>query len=128
MILAYFLSKSVLVPLLGIKRAIKDVENNNLDTRVKILSNDEFGDVAEGFNLEAGPQIGFLLSAEIIGEDIKDEMESIDFGMNLGASYDFSEKLFAQARYNIGLSNVAKDSGDEKIQNSVISLSMGYRF
>lgn len=51
MILAYFLSKSILVPLLGIKRAIKDVENNNLDTRVKILSNDEFGDVAEGFNL-----------------------------------------------------------------------------
>jgi len=51
LILAYFLSKSILVPLLGIKRAIKDVENNNLDTRVKILSNDEFGDVAEGFNL-----------------------------------------------------------------------------
>jgi len=49
-ILAYFLTKSILVPLLGIKRAIKHVENNNLDTRVKILSNDEFGDVAEGFN------------------------------------------------------------------------------
>ena len=84
--------------------------------------------VAEGFNLEAGPQIGFLLSAEIADEDIKDEMESIDFGMNVGASYDFSEKLFAQARYNIGLSNIAKDSGDEKIQNSVISVSLGYRF
>ncbi len=51
LILAYFLSKSILVPLLGIKKAIKDVENNNLDTKVKILSNDEFGDVAEGFNL-----------------------------------------------------------------------------
>jgi adenylate cyclase len=51
MILAYYLSKSILVPLLGIKKAIKKVENNNLDTRVKILSNDEFGDVAEGFNL-----------------------------------------------------------------------------
>ena len=50
-ILAYFLSKSILVPLLGFKRAIKKIENNNLDTRVKILSNDEFGDVAEGFNL-----------------------------------------------------------------------------
>ena len=84
--------------------------------------------VAEGFNLEAGPQIGFLLSAEVVGEDIKDEMESIDFGMNVGASYDFTEKLFAQARYNIGLANVAKDSGDEKIQNSVISVSLGYRF
>ena len=84
--------------------------------------------VAEGLNLEAGPQIGFLISAEIADEDLKDEMESIDFGMNVGASYDFSEQLFAQARYNIGLTNVIKDSGDEKIQNSVISVSLGYRF
>lgn len=51
LILAYFLSKSILVPLQGIQKAIKEVENNNLDTRVKILSNDELGDVAEGFNL-----------------------------------------------------------------------------
>ena len=50
-ILAYFLTKSILVPLIGIKKAIKAVENNNLDTRVKIFSNDELGDVAEGFNL-----------------------------------------------------------------------------
>ncbi len=50
-ILAYFLSKSILVPLFGFKRAIKHIENNHLDTRVKILSNDEFGDVAEGINL-----------------------------------------------------------------------------
>ena len=51
LILAYFLSKSILVPLFNLKRAIKEVENNNLDTRVEILSNDELGDVAEGFNL-----------------------------------------------------------------------------
>ncbi|MCK5350332.1 MAG: HAMP domain-containing protein, partial [Desulfobacula sp.] len=51
LILAYFLSKSILVPLLGIKKAIKEIEKNNLDTRVKILSNDELGDEAEGFNL-----------------------------------------------------------------------------
>jgi len=51
LILAYFLSKSILVPLSNIKKAIKEVENNNLDTKVEILSNDELGDVAEGFNL-----------------------------------------------------------------------------
>ncbi|MBT3387392.1 MAG: HAMP domain-containing protein [Desulfobacula sp.] len=50
-ILAYFLTKSILVPLIGIKKAIKEIENNNLDTQVKILSNDELGEVAEGFNL-----------------------------------------------------------------------------
>ncbi|MCP4717857.1 MAG: adenylate/guanylate cyclase domain-containing protein [Desulfobacteraceae bacterium] len=51
LMLAYYLSKSISVPLLNIKKAIKEVENNNLDTRVDIQSNDELGDVAEGFNL-----------------------------------------------------------------------------
>jgi adenylate cyclase len=51
LVLAYFLSKSISKPLLHIKDAIKSVENNNLDARVEIVSNDELGDVAEGFNL-----------------------------------------------------------------------------
>ena len=51
LILAYFLTKSVLAPLHHIKKAVKAVENNNLDARVDILTNDELGDVAEGFNL-----------------------------------------------------------------------------
>jgi class 3 adenylate cyclase len=50
LMLAYFLSRSITIPLLNIKKAIKAVENNNLNTRVKILSNDELGEVAEGFN------------------------------------------------------------------------------
>jgi len=83
--------------------------------------------IAEEFNLEAGPQIGFLLSAEVADQDIKDEMESIDFGLNFGASYDFTEDLFAQARYNFGLTNLA-ESGEGDLKNSVISVSLGYRF
>ena len=51
LILAYLLSKSISVPLLRIKDAIKEVENNNFNTRVEIVSNDEIGEVAEGFNL-----------------------------------------------------------------------------
>lgn len=50
LILAYLLSKSISKPLLDIKRAIKAVEKGNLDARVQIVSNDELGDVAEGFN------------------------------------------------------------------------------
>jgi len=49
-ILAYFLSRSISKPLLDIKRVINEVENNNLDARVKIVSNDELGGVAEGLN------------------------------------------------------------------------------
>ncbi|MCD4743725.1 MAG: HAMP domain-containing protein [Desulfobacteraceae bacterium] len=49
-VLAYFLAKSISEPLLSIKEAIKQVENNNFDTRVEIVSNDELGDAAEGLN------------------------------------------------------------------------------
>jgi adenylate cyclase len=51
LILAYFLAKSISEPLLRIKHALKQVKNNNLDTRVEIVSNDELGDLAEGVNL-----------------------------------------------------------------------------
>ncbi|OUL62083.1 porin family protein [Flavobacterium sp. AJR] len=99
--------------------------------------------VAEKFSLEAGPQIGFLLSAksdftntdEFFGttsgdEDVKDFYKSIDFGVNFGAGYDFTENLSAGLRYNLGLSNIAEnEEGDNgKIKNSVFSLSVGYKF
>jgi len=92
--------------------------------------------VAEGFSLEAGPQIGFLLNAKEKGEyegvslevDNKDEFKSIDFGVNFGAGYDFTENLSAGLRYNLGLSNVYEDSDDYKVNNSVFSISVGYKF
>ncbi|MBP1224741.1 porin family protein [Flavobacterium sp. 1355] len=94
--------------------------------------------VAEKFSLEAGPQIGFLLSAKSKVEagdfsdevDVKDAYESIDFGVNFGAGYDFTENLSAGVRYNLGLSNIAKteDGEDFKMNNSVFSVSVGYKF
>jgi opacity protein-like surface antigen len=94
------------------------------------------------FSIEFGPQVGFLLSAksdwsvsgtdgsESGSEDIKDSVESVDFGLNLGAGYDFTEKLSAGLRYNFGLSNIAKtEDGDNiEIKNGVFSLSVGYKF
>lgn len=96
--------------------------------------------VADKFNLEAGPQIGFLTSAETstqlvgysqtVDQDAKDYFESVDFGFNLGAGYDFTKNVSAGIRYNIGLSNVLKTQpGDNsESQNSVLSLSVGYKF
>ncbi len=49
-VLAYFLSKSISTPLRQIKAAMREVRNNNLETSVKIVSNDELGEVAEGLN------------------------------------------------------------------------------
>lgn len=102
--------------------------------------------VADKFSIEAGPQIGFLMSAksdysftQVAGGvttsgsetvDVKDSIESIDFGVNFGLGYDFTDNFSGGARYNLGLSNVAKtESGDDtKVQNNVISISVGYKF
>lgn len=96
--------------------------------------------VVKRFNVEVGPQIGFLISAKSVttvkgykGEnklDVKESFESIDFGLNFGAGYDFNEKISVGARYNLGLANIAKtEEGDNtKLKNSVFSLLVGFKF
>jgi Outer membrane protein beta-barrel domain len=111
----------------------------------------------------AGPQIGFILNAkgsssftslttqniggvitntslngELQEKDAKEYYNTIDFGVGLGAGYFFTENLFAEARYNIGLSNNYKQKDetfggvvykDERVEKaSSIQVSVGYRF
>lgn len=94
--------------------------------------------VAEKLVVEAGPQIGFLVSANgkaKVGDvktevSIKDYYKTIDFGVNFGAGYDFTQNISVGARYNLGLANIAKtEAGDDgKLHNGVFSLSVGYKF
>lgn len=106
--------------------------------------------VSDKFSLEAGPQIGFLLSAKVDFEytyretfdgvteiesesgsvDIKDEVKSIDFGFGFGAAYNFTDKLSLGARYTLGLTSIAKDFEGESadIKNNVLQVSLGYKF
>ncbi len=90
------------------------------------------------FCLEAGPQVGFLTSAEATAkvsgrsatEDVKKLFNTNDFGLNFGLGYNFNSNLFIQGRYNLGLSNIGKtEAGDNsKTKNSVFSFSLGYKF
>ena len=65
--------------------------------------------VAEGFSIEAGPQVGFLFSAKDeydfdgdTGEDdIKEYFKGIDFGVNFGVGYKLEGGLNLGARYNL---------------------------
>ncbi|MES2574097.1 MAG: porin family protein [Bacteroidota bacterium] len=96
--------------------------------------------ITKKINVEAGPQIGFLTSAksvtklegfsQSVEQDAKDYFESVDFGLNFGAGYDFTNKFSAGIRYNLGLSNIAKTPAgdDSEFRNSVFSLSLGYKF
>src|SRR5690606_35203952 len=67
----------------------------------------------EGFSVELGPQIGFLMKSEAESGDntidTKDAYKSIDFGLGVGLAYDLPMGLFVGARYNLGLSKVNED-------------------
>ncbi|MEN2402940.1 porin family protein [Flavobacterium sp. MC2016-06] len=90
--------------------------------------------ITKQFTVEAGPQIGFLLSAKNDGEDAKDAFKSTDFGFNFGAGYNFTDNVSVGLRYTVGLSNIAdynaQDLEDyyDSPKNSVLALSLAYKF
>jgi hypothetical protein len=93
--------------------------------------------VAEGFSLEAGPQLGFLISAKDEGEsdgftydeDIKEFIKGLDIGLNLGVGYKLDNGLNFGARYNFGLTDVNDDYEEGgTYKNGVIQISIGYLF
>lgn len=94
--------------------------------------------VANKFSLEAGPYIGFLTSAKLkfdvegLGSDtvdMKDEVKSTDFGLGLGMNYEFSDVIFANARYQGGLTEIGdSEAGGNNVKNSVFQIGLGFRF
>jgi hypothetical protein len=83
-------------------------------------------------HLLAGPQFGILLSAEATNSfgsfDIKDQINSSDFGGVVGAGVDFGP-FNAGLRYNFGLSNISKDTsaGTPTVKNTVFQIVAGFK-
>jgi len=103
--------------------------------------------VVEGLSLEAGPQVGLLLSAKVETDedilielatsknakadvDVKDEVSDIDFGLKFGVGYKLESGLNFGAHYNLGLSNTYDGTGSNNFnnKNGVIQVSVGYYF
>lgn len=85
--------------------------------------------VAEGFSLQVGPQVGFVITDEFEadGETESLDAESVDFSAVFGAQYRTSVGVFFQARYALGLTNVATED-DFEAKNGVFSLVAGWFF
>ena len=85
------------------------------------------------FNIHAGPQFGFLMSAKQKfdgdSEDIKDGLKGLDLGLGIGAGVDLPMGLGFSARYVLGLSNVAEeaDGEDGSVKNNTVQISVSYR-
>lgn len=84
--------------------------------------------LTKGLSVEAGPQIGFLLSAKNERTDVKDSFKTLDFGVNLGLGYKLENGINFGARYNLGLTNINDLSSSGKNRNGVIQVSIGYFF
>ena len=102
-----------------------------------------------GFNLQAGPQFGFLAGAkgDVInaqgpavsaGQDLKDFVKSSDLSLGFGFGWDLPLGINIGARYNLGLSDINKHTGkpagqtessmgNVEAKNQVIQISVGYR-
>lgn len=101
------------------------------------------------FFIGAGPYVGFAISGKQkttgtifgvtaeterdlnFGNADNDDLKSVDFGLNGLVGYQFSSGFNIGAGYGFGLSNLIPDSepnGTSKINNRVLSFSVGYAF
>ncbi len=60
------------------------------------------------FNLQFGPQLGFLISAEAAGQSVMDDLETFDFALGFGFEAAVGGPVSLGFRYNLGLSNFSK--------------------
>ena len=86
-------------------------------------------------SIDLGPQFGFKVYGKSTDKwkdsdgnwKLKYDIggRSFDFGLGLGATYNFTERFFVQARYTLGLIPISKGGG---AKNGNAQLSIGYRF
>ena len=75
-------------------------------------------------SLTAGPQFSFLVND---ADEVLDT-KKFDLAASGGVELKIIAGLFAQARYNIGLTNVNGDEVRGDVKNGVFQLSVGYFF
>lgn len=88
--------------------------------------------INEMFSVHAGPQIGFLLTAntEEDGDkfDQKDDFDGIDIGGAIGVGAEWPSGLSCGARYVLGFSQISQDVEDiGEFKNRVFQLYAAYK-
>jgi Outer membrane protein beta-barrel domain len=103
--------------------ALEGAQDINLDyISVPVLA--KFYILPNTLSVTAGPQFSFLM------DDASDVFETKKFELAAsgGVELKIIAGLFAQARYNIGLTNVNDDAVVGDVKNGVLQLSVGYFF
>ena len=133
---------------LGSKITYGQNDNNSYSTNLGYISVPvmfQYNATPE-FYLEAGPQFNFLVNANnklkdgnnnILVNDwtklAKDNLNTFDFGLGLGAGYYFTPQFGLTARYVAGMTKIGKDDNvygqpykDSK--NNVFQVGLAYKF
>ncbi len=85
-----------------------------------------------GFRIEAGPQVGFLLNAKSkVGStstDVKNSFKKTNFSIPVGLGYLTSSGLGFDARYNFGISDLNNTNSGTKVHSNVFQFGLFYQF
>ncbi|MBU8881751.1 hypothetical protein CBW16_01500 [Flavobacteriaceae bacterium JJC] len=80
---------------------------------------------APKFNLQFGPQFTFDLDEN----PIPDYYNTLNFGLALGTAYEFTDKLFVEARYSFQLNDHLKNApSGYSVKANYLNLGLGYKF
>jgi opacity protein-like surface antigen len=92
--------------------------------------------------VEAGPEFGFMVSAknkaknetnnDVLAEsgNYKDNFNTFNVGIGLGAGYYFTDNIGLTARYVAGVTDIAKDrpSNSDAVRNNTFQVGLAYKF
>ena len=143
---SFFVDAEVLYAQGGVKFSLGSAEDNIKVDEVNIPISAKYKFPMEGSNIKpyvfGGGDIGFVMKAEeeqknIPGTadttaDIKDQIESVDYGLHFGAGVEFEVSpgvnVFLDGRYGLGLKDVAKSTSVEvKPWNIGVLLGVSWR-
>lgn len=89
--------------------------------------------------LEAGPEFGLMVSAKnkiknetngnsTTSDNYKDDLNTFNVGIGIGAGYYFTPNFGVTARYVAGLTDIVKNNNGDAIRNNVFQVGLAYKF
>ena len=123
----------------GVSMKVRDLKIKTSYINVPVTANIY---IIEGFALKTGVQFGYLMSANLKGdiitdgmtetldESCKDDFNKFDLSIPVGLSYEFDNHIVLDARYNIGLAKVNKETDPDYKdgRNNSFVITVGYKF
>ncbi|PWJ33655.1 porin family protein [Sediminitomix flava] len=87
--------------------------------------------VADGLNLQFGPQLGFMLvGKQKVGDTVtkaNDKFNTVDFAFNFGAGYELDNGLGFEVRYSLGVTGIKSSDIDPNQKNRVTQFMLTYK-